>query len=158
MAFGAHQVPGLPAPGPVQPVVGAFHLVGRQSVPLFLLNIPGDVQTLQPAFGKRHQVLLQGVGPEGVGDLECTELPIRALGLNHELLTLAIEAGDDLVVWVGIGDITEVAEDGFVAGHVHGQVVMGAAPLVVGALVAFFALLAANERGRALSRWRFRRP
>ena len=124
MAFGAHDIPGLPSPGPVQPVVSIFHLIWRQAVPDFFLNIPGDIQALQATVRERYQILLQRIKSEGVSDLEITRLTIRPLGLDEELAVLAVKAGGDIVVRIGVTDIAKITQYGCFVSHIHGQVVM----------------------------------
>ncbi len=71
VAVGAHVVPGLVAPGPVQPVARSQCLIGIEvepalAAPILGPAVPGDAERLQPAAGERDQILLKGIDAEGV--------------------------------------------------------------------------------------------
>ena len=145
MAFGAHPVPGLTAPGPVQPITRASDLVGRQAVPLFLHRIPGDVQTLEPSSGKGYQILLQRMHAKNIGDFKNAGLAVRPFGFNHELPIQAKKSAGHPVIRIGESDVFEVTQHGFVGGPVHGQIMVRTSPLLVGGLMAGGAFFAAGK-------------
>ena len=91
VALGTHAVPVLTGIGPIQPVLwvdGSFRV---EMIPLFLFYIPGNGQTLQPSAGEGNQVLLQGIGAEGVFDFKVTHFAIRPLGMDVEATVLAVK-------------------------------------------------------------------
>src|SRR5690348_8383909 len=99
MAVGALIIPGLVAPGPVQPVASRQFLVGVEVEPalaalLFRAAVPGVAERLIAPPWKGDQVLLQRVDPEGVGDLVVVESAVRPLGVDHELVAPARKSSD----------------------------------------------------------------
>src|SRR5262249_6306769 len=89
VALRALVVPGLPTPGPVQGIRRPERLTGMEMHPALTAlppgsRVPGDPERLETAVGKRHQVLLEGPDPEGVGDLELAELAVRTVGADQE--------------------------------------------------------------------------
>ena len=54
--------------------------------------VPSKRQCLNAPVGKLNKILLQGIDPESVLDLEVGELAIRAICLHEELAVLAEEA------------------------------------------------------------------
>ncbi len=157
VALGAHEVPVLIRPGPVKRVA-VRHLFLRVEVepalPALLRRpgVPADVQGLVPAARKRDQVLLQREGPEGVGDRVLPELPVRPVGANEELAVALEERGRDAEMREA--RVLEVPDDRFLAGLLHGEVVVRAVPPPRLLRVAFLARRPAHE-GRGRSR---RRP
>ena len=88
----------------MEPVVGGDVPVAVGVEPLSALGVPGQAQGLETAAGKGHQVLLEWLVAEGVGDLELAHLAPRPLGPDQELAVAAIEAGGDAEV----GDLDAV--------------------------------------------------
>jgi hypothetical protein len=145
VTFGTHGVPVLAVVGPIEPVVGSQRAVRVEMVPALLPRIPGNRQALQPPAGKRNQVLLQGKPAEGMGDFEFSHLASRPRGGHHEPAFLLIKPGGHTeVMKLGIG---EISQNRFIRCHGHGQLVMGALPLVVRVWVAVSAGAAAHECG-----------
>ena len=152
VALGALEVPRLLAARPVNRVRGAKRRVGvEREPPLAPLGarprVPGQAERLEPAARERHEVLLEGVDAEGVGDLELAGLAVRAVGANEELAVAAEERRRDAPV--GDARLVEVAEDRLVGGGLHRAGVIGAAVRLRLLRVAADALRAADEgRGR----------
>ncbi len=145
MARGAHPVPVQGRVGPILPVFRGYRLVRVEVIPPLAFHIPGDGQALHPAAGKRDQVLLKGVPSEGVGDLEIPHDAIRPLGMDKELVVLAVEPGDDAEAFKG--GIVEIATHAGFGGDLHGMIVIGAFPEFIFRLMAGPAFLAAGEIG-----------
>ena len=148
VAFGAAGVPVLVGAGPVQRVLVIDLLVRVQVIPALPAlgggaRIPGDTQGLQPTAGQRQQVLLQRIYTEHIGDFEVLQLAILAVRVDHEFVTLAKEACGDAVV--GKAGVVEVSQHGVGVRQLHGEVVMGAAPLRVFLGVAVLAGSGAGE-------------
>src|SRR5262249_43796618 len=148
MALGAHEVPVLIQPGPVQHVVVLDLLVGIEvepALPALLLRsrVPGDRERLQPAVGERDQILLQRVDPEGVFDLEGRGLAVGTVGLDHKFAVPPEEARADAVVVEA--RLVEIAEDGLLRRVVHGELVLRFAPQVALGAMAAGTGLAADE-------------
>ncbi len=126
MAVGAHAVPVLGLPCPVQPVAGAHLFISVDGVtqvePSPPFRIPCDRQTLQTSSFERHQVLLQGSVPEGIGNFEILELTGRSLGVDKELPVPAEEAVH--LSPVRELKIVEITKNGAVCGDVHRQVMV----------------------------------
>ena len=68
VTLGAHVIPVLLAPGPVQHVGMRYFLVGIKVIPTLIDYIPGDRQRLQSPIAEADQVLLKWRHAEGVGD------------------------------------------------------------------------------------------
>src|SRR6266481_188984 len=126
VAFGAHQVPVLVAPRPVQRIVGRDLLARVEREPVLPAGIPRDGQALQPPAGELDQVLLERRHAEGVLDLEVGRLAVRAFGVD-EVLALSLEEARH---GTGLAEshVPEIAEDGLVRGGLHGALVMRAEP------------------------------
>ena len=156
VAVGAHGVPALGAPRPVEPVAGRSGRAGVHVEPALLLRVPGRGERLQPPSREGHEVLLQRRDTEGVGHLEVAHLPVRPLGMDHELLALPEEPPG--LAPVEEGGAGEVAEHRPVLRGLHGESVVRSLPGGVGLLVARLALLAADVlrigRGRRAGRAR----
>ncbi len=151
VALGAHVVPVLVRPGPVQDVVVGDVLVRIQVKPalaalVLRAGVPADVERLHAAVGKGDQVLLQRVDAEGVGDAVLVQRPVRAVGAHVVAVVFLEEGRGDGVV--GEGGVVEVAEDGARVGRLHGPVMVRAAVLDGFARVARHAGLAADELRR----------
>jgi len=98
MAGRAHEIPPLVAPGPVQRIAGAGQRIRHQvkpALPAFRgrAAIPGPGQRLPPAIGEQHQILLQGIEAEGLGDGELGLGAVRAIGPHDEAVAVAAEDG-----------------------------------------------------------------
>ena len=133
MALGAHEVPVLPAAGPVQPVAGLDVLAGVEmepALPALRLRpaVPGDRQRLHAAAGQLDQVLLQRPHAERVPDLEVGELAVGTIGRDDELAVAPRERRRG----AGVGELRagEVAQHRRVVGDLHREVVVGTAPCV----------------------------
>ena len=149
VALGALEVPRLLTARPVKRVRGAQrHVRVEMEPPLPALGarprVPGQPERLEPAAGQRHEVLLQGVDAEGVGDLELGGLAVGAVGPNEELAVAAEERRRDAPV--RDARLVEVAEDRLVRGGLHRAGVIGAAVGLRLLGVAAGALRAADER------------
>src|SRR4029434_2239387 len=100
MALGAHKIPILVEPGPVQNVV-VFDLFVRIEVEptlsAFMLwpTVPGDGKRLQASIGKLNQVLLKRIDAEGKFHLEGRQLAVRSVGLDEALSVLAEERSEE---------------------------------------------------------------
>ena len=108
MALGAHEIPVLQQTGPVQDVARVDLLAGIEMEPPLpslgtRAGIPGDREGLVAAFRKGHQVLLQRVDAEGVGDGELGQAAIRSVGPDPETAVPAEEGGTDSGVVVVSG-------------------------------------------------------
>jgi hypothetical protein len=89
-------------------------------------RIPADRQRLQPAIRELDQVLLQRRDAEGVFDRVVGRLAIRAIGID-EPATVTAEEGGDLAGRLELR-VIEIAKHCLLAGHLHGEIVMGALP------------------------------
>ena len=78
--------------------------------------------------------MLKGGISEGVLDFEITHLPVRPLRVNKEFVVPPKEAGSDAFVFKD--RIIEIAQDGFVVGYIHGQIVVGVLPVLIFLFVA----------------------
>ena len=104
--------------------------------------VPGERQRLDAAVGKFDQILLEGKNAEGVFDLELGELPVRPVGLDHELAVAAEEARlDPVMVESRAGKVTQHR---LFRRMVHGELVVRAAPEFCLVLMAGGAGLAAD--------------
>ncbi len=149
VALGAHPVPVLRVARPVKPVVGRDVLVGIEVEPLAADGVPGEIQTLEPTAGKGHEILLQRVVTEGVGDLEVAHFATGALGVDKKPAVPAKKPARDPVI-LDL-DIIEVAEDRLFGGLGHGEIVIRAPPGLSGRLVTSDTAVAADEdRARRL--------
>ena len=126
VAIGAHQVPVLVAPGPVELVVRRDALVGVEREPALLVGVPRDGQALQPPPGELDQVLLQGLDAERVRDGVVAQLAFGALGVHPVLLAAAEEPGRH--PRVREARVVEVPEHAGVIGVLHREVVVRAGP------------------------------
>jgi hypothetical protein len=84
----------------VQWIAGLELLAGIEVEPvlatlLFGPAVPGDAERLQPAARQRDQVLLKRVDAEAVSDRILVQRAVRAVGADHELVTIAEEGGRD---------------------------------------------------------------
>ena len=93
MAFRTHAIPVLAGIGPVQPITRIQRFIRIEMIPFLLAHIPGQWQALQAAAFEWHQILLQRIPSESVGDFIITHFTSRALGVNIKFATLAIESG-----------------------------------------------------------------
>ena len=148
MAFGAHEVPVLVQPGPVQHVVvpDAFvRIEMKPALAAFVLRprVPGDRQRLQAPVGEFDQILLQRIDAEGVLRLERRQLAVRPVRLDHELAVLPEEPR--LHAEMLEPRIVEIAEHGRLGRVGHGVAVLGFAPELRLARVATGAAFAADE-------------
>jgi len=150
MALGAHVVPVLRTPGPVQHVL-VVHLVVRIEVEPALAArllgpaVPGDRQGLQSAAGQFDQVLLQGADAEGIADLEIRQLAVGSVGVDEKPAVALEECGGHARI-VETRPV-EIAEHALLADVLHRQIVMRALPVFGGAGVAADAGLAPHEAG-----------
>ena len=93
MAVGAHEVPSLVHPGPMQRIPRAGSppwdrdgtSAGRRRRSA---GFPGEGKHLIAPAGEGRQILLQGIDAEGVGDLVFLQLPVRAVGRTKNLPSL----------------------------------------------------------------------
>ena len=113
VALGALEVPGLLAAGPVERVRGPERHAGIQVEPALPPvragpGVPRQAERLEPAVREPNEVLLERIGPEGVGDLELGRLPVRPVGPDDELPVAAEERRDDPLV--RDGRLVEAAE------------------------------------------------
>jgi len=137
----------------VERIVGGdvFIRVEVEPAPAALFHgpgVPSDAERLKTPAGKPDQVLLQVLDAEGVDDLELGRLSVWPLGLYEEPAIPLVEAGRDAEVCEGA--VVEISQDGLLAGHLHGQVVMGAGPEPVGFLMAVDTGGASREAGAPL--------
>ncbi len=144
MALSAHAVPVLARVGPVEPVrAGPVALFRIEMIPSLPFHIPGNGETLEPAARKGHQVLLQRIPAESVGDFEFPHAAARPLGMDEKFAVFSVKFRDNPIVFEC--SVVEIAKDRLFGRHFHGVVVVGPFPQVVFPLVAGFALLTANE-------------
>src|SRR5262245_45384313 len=149
MALGAHEVPVLVQPGPMQDVVVLDLFIRVQVEPALAAlvlrpAVPGDRQRLQAAIGKLDEILLQRIDAERVFDLEGGKLAVGAVGLHEEFPVLAEEARTDAVIVEA--RIVEVAEHRRLGGMLHREPMLRSAPQLRLRLVAAGASPAAGER------------
>ncbi len=128
MALGAHVVPILLRPGPVQFVARRHPLVRVQVVPalpagLSFARVPRDRERLQPAATEVDQVLLQRGHAEHVGDREVAQHAVGAVRAHDEAFAVAEERRRHVVVRER--HLGEVAEHGRRARRLHRQIVVG---------------------------------
>src|SRR5512132_512467 len=131
VALGAHEIPGLINPCPVQRIAGLELLIGIQMEPALAAlvlrpAVPGDAERLHPPVREGDQVLLQRVDAEGVADLEVGELAVRPVGVDEELAVPLDETRGDVAVRERRA--VEGAENRLVRRFLHGEVVVRAAP------------------------------
>ncbi len=91
VAVGAHIVPGLVTPCPVQRITGGKLLVGIQKIPplpaLFLgPTVPRDAECLISPVGKFDQILLKWIDTKRVGDEIFVQHAVGSVGADHEML------------------------------------------------------------------------
>src|SRR3990172_1845980 len=84
VALGAHQVPVLIAPRPVQRIVGRELLSPVKGKTTLLAGAPGDRQAREAPAGELDQVLLERLDAEGELDLEVGGLAVRSLRVDEE--------------------------------------------------------------------------
>ena len=131
VAVGAHVVPGLVAPGPVQPIAGGQPLVGIEMEPalaalLLRAAVPRDAERLKAPAWHGNQVLLQRIDAERIGDLVIMQRAVGAVRAHHELVACARERGDDAeVIELRIG---KIAKDRGRRGSLHRLGVVGLLP------------------------------
>ncbi len=147
VAVGAHVVPVLRRPSPVQLVFARAHVRVETEPPLSPGRrgpaVPRRRQRLESPFGKRHEVLLQWSDAERVRDGEVTQAPVRTVGMDEELAVPSIEgvtdaAGRDF-------RIVEAREDTRVRRHGHRRAVMRPRPALAFGGVTRPARLAPDE-------------
>ena len=131
MAIGAHPVPVLIAPGPMDRLACLDALIGVKVEPalpaLFRRpGVPGQPQRLHSPVRKGDQVLLQWDRTKCVGDLVVTHRPVRAIGV-HPRLAVSLE---EPRVGAGIAEhrVVEIAEDSLRGRRAHSPIMMGAGP------------------------------
>jgi len=160
VAFGALVVPRLLAPRPVEGIRRTErHVRVEMEPPLASLGararVPREAQRLDPTVGEGHQILLERVDAERVGNLELTGLPVGALGAD-EVLPVAAEEGrrDTPVRDAGL---VEAPEDRVGCGGLHRAGMVRTAKRVRFLRVAAGALGGTHEgRRRGLGRRRGR--
>ena len=153
MTFRTHSIPGLGALCPVQPVVRSLNFIGRQTIPFIVSGVPGDIETLQTAAGKRHQVLLKGKNAERVGNLKCCDSAIGSLGINEKPIVFFEKPAGYLIVWVFVVGIVEITQHGFFGGLVHGKIVMRILPFLKIYLMAACTLFTADKMNGRFRDW-----
>ena len=150
MTLGAHSVPVLSVSGPVKPVLWIVWLLRIEVVPALLFNVPSYGQTLKAPPRKRDQVLLKRGVTECVLDFKILHIAVRSLGVDEELVSLTKKSGSDAFV---LKDrIIEIAQDGFVVGYIHSQVMVGILPVLIFLFVTIDAFVAAykgHDRSRS---------
>ncbi len=149
VAVGAHVVPVLRGPSPVQLVVARAH-VRVEAEPTLSAGrgcpaVPRRRQRLESSFGERDEVLLQWSDAERVRDCEVTRSPVRSVGVDEELAVPSIEglsdaAGRDF-------RIVEAREDARVRRHRHRRAVMRPRPALAFGAMTRPARLAPHELG-----------
>ena len=148
VALGAHEIPVLVQPGPVQHVVVLDLLAGIEVKPalaalLLRPAVPRNRQSLHAAVGKRDEILLQGVETEGVFHLEHGELAVGAVGLDQKLSILAKKARPQPVRLEARA--VEIAQHGLVGRMLHRPAVLRHVPQFRFRRVAARAGLAADK-------------
>ena len=123
VAVGAHEVPVLRSPGPVQLIAMIEPLVGvlpEPALPALRLRprVPRHRKRLQPAAGQFDQVLLERLEAEGVADLEVGKRAVWAIRSGDEP-AVASEEGRGHAVAHMTGHV-EVAQHVFRGGLLHG--------------------------------------
>src|SRR6516225_10229634 len=103
MTLGAHEIPVLVEPGPVQHVVVLDLLIRIEMKPALAALIlgpavPGDRKRLDAAIRELDQVLLEGIDAKGVLHLEGRKLAVGAAGLDEEFVVLLEKARVNAVV------------------------------------------------------------
>src|SRR5271165_5251530 len=98
VAIGAHVVPGLVAPRPMQRIGTCYLLAGIEMEPalavvLLVSRIPSQNESLHSTIRKRDKILLQRRDTEGIGQVVILRLAIGAVGANIELAVFFEEAG-----------------------------------------------------------------
>ena len=131
MALGAHEVPVLERPGPVQGILVVDLLLRVEVIPALAAlagraRVPRDAQRLEAAPGKLQEVLLQGIDAEGVGDPVLLQRAVRPVGADQVPAVAAGERRGHAVLRERRA--VEVAPDGARVGRQHGQGVIGALP------------------------------
>ena len=131
VALGALQVPVLVGAGPVQRVTGDNGLVRVEVKPALApvfggARIPGNPEGLQASAREGDQVLLQRLDAEHVVDAVVGQLAVRALGIDPELIALAVEAAG----FSGVVEacVPEIRQHRVGRCHLHGEVVVRALP------------------------------
>ncbi len=147
VALGAACIPVLVGPGPVQGVLVVHRFIGVQVIPAlpslgFRPCVPRDAQGLQSTAGQWQQVLLQGINTEYIGHGKSGCFTIFAIGVNQELVALAVEPGGDAVI--AECGVVEIAQYRLRGGQLHGQVMMRSLPIGMFAGVAALAGIGAR--------------
>ena len=142
VAVRAHVVPVEVFTGPVQDILVVDRFIGIKMIPalssiLLGPTVPAQLQHLNMAPGKLDHVLLQRINPQYVVHLEICILPIRSLGIDEKLVILPEEPALDPEMF--IPGIIKVPENGIRICLLHGQLVVGAMPVLLSFLVAFHA-------------------
>ena len=127
VALGAHEIPILRAPGPVQFILVVDLFIGIQMKPplpalLFRPAVPDNRKCLQSAAGKLDQILLQWRRAERVLDFEIGQFAVRSVGPNHEAPVLP-EESRHYAVLTEFG-ILKIAEHRLFVDFLHGQIMM----------------------------------
>ncbi len=131
VALGALIVPVLVDAGPMQRIAGLDAAPRIQMEPAppargLRPRVPGDAQCLQAPARQLDQVLLQRGDAERVLDLVVGGPAVRTVGVHQEPAV----APEELRRRSAVPErgVVEVAEHGLVAGDLHGEIVVRAAP------------------------------
>ena len=154
VALGAHEVPVLLTPGPVQQVSGCDVLVGIEVEPALTTvrvgtRIPGERQGLHAASREFNEVLLQRLDAEHIGDAKILQRTVLPRGPHNKTIVICQKTGSFTEV-VELG-ISEVAEHAVVRDRLHGQLVVRTLPLQKLGHMAGFTNVTADERGNGRS-------
>src|SRR5271165_6218023 len=131
VAIGAHVVPVLVAPRPVQRIGTRYLLSGIEMEPalavvLLAPRIPGHNEGLYSTVGKWDQILLQRRDTERIGEVVILRLAVGAVGADVKLAVFLEEAGT--VAIAGKVRVVEISQDAGIVGHLHRLGVMGSTP------------------------------
>ena len=89
--------------------------------------VPGDTEGLQLSPVEWDQVLLEGIDAERVGDLELARLTVGARCVDEEAIVATFELEE--LALVSEGGVGEISEHRIGARHLHGEVMVRAAPV-----------------------------
>jgi len=139
VTFGTHVVPVLVWARPVKDVVVCDFFVRVEVKPAlatfaFRTAIPGNTEGLKAAAWKLDEVLLEWIDPEYVLYFIIVELAVRAVCADHEFAVTSIKPRFETII--GELFIVEITQHGFLACHLHGEVMMRARPEFIFFLVA----------------------
>ena len=148
VAVGAHEIPVLRVPGPVQFIARIDLVIGIEMKPtLASLRrrpvVPRDRERLDPSIREFDQVLLQRVDAEGEFDFVVLEFPVCAVRV-HEVLAVALKEGR-FDAGVAERRVCEIAEDRIGIRVLHGARVVRDLPCGVRLVMAAGAGFAADE-------------